>query len=284
MEVNVIRPDIEIHDVPLEKITYDGNKHQFFVEFDDKTGGRYEVNFICCESFRVSRKDLFDSSFLKGIEKSGMMYKLIGSKWHSELRDKYREKHDGREMTQNFHYVMFLGNTVIEIIALGYLMKKFGEQIHPAKFTAKIVEIESFRDDRGHLFEQLILVEAETGEQFEIQDIDLLCNEEMEGKVVDFELAVFRSFSGNNICKQEGKEKKIVIPKHYEGSNRSIGNPTFYGEIIGRKYEHDPSDLIVDVGVGTILFRIDIEELDKYLIGDYIKIDSFMIQSYEPDF
>ncbi|MBA2851208.1 hypothetical protein HNP86_001339 [Methanococcus maripaludis] len=145
-----------------------------------------------------------------------------------------------------------------------------------AKFPAKLIEIESFRDDRGHLFEQFIIVEAETGEQFWIQDLLLYCDNEMKGKIIEIDFSVSQSFSGDNLVKQDNKEKKIVVKKMYSGNKYSLDYPTFYGEIVGRM--DDPSELIVDVGSGTISVSINKKEVDNFLIGDYIKIRSSLVQ------
>ncbi|WP_459202450.1 hypothetical protein [Methanococcus sp. CF] len=145
-----------------------------------------------------------------------------------------------------------------------------------AKFPAKLIEIESFRDDRGHLFEQFIIVEAETGERFEIQDIHLLCDNEMKSKILELDFHISQHFSGDNLVKQDNKEKKIVVKKMYSGNKYLLDCPTFYGEIVGRM--DDPSELIVDVGSGTINVSINKNEVDNFLIGDYIKIRSSMVQ------
>ncbi|MBB6402499.1 hypothetical protein HNP92_001822 [Methanococcus maripaludis] len=148
-----------------------------------------------------------------------------------------------------------------------------------ALLSVKILELESFIDDCGHLFEQNVLVETKTGEKFWVQDMDIICNKEMQGKIVKLEFDVAQNFSGDNICKQVGNEKKIVIPEPNSENNRSIGNPVFYGEIIGKK--DDPRYLVVDVGLGRIVIYLFTKYIDKYSIGDYIKINSFMVQLYE---
>ncbi|MBA2861045.1 hypothetical protein [Methanococcus maripaludis] len=143
-----------------------------------------------------------------------------------------------------------------------------------AKFPAKLIEIEFFSHE-GIRYDQDLFVESKNGETFWIQDVRLFCDDEMKGKTLEIEFSVSQSFSGDNLVKQGHKEKKIVFRKPDSKNKYPRDEPIFYGEIVGRK--DDPRYLIVDVGSGTIIVSINTNEVDNFLIGDYIKIDSLMI-------
>ncbi|WP_094229257.1 hypothetical protein [Methanolobus psychrotolerans] len=130
MEIQVLEPDITVHDVPFEKIVCDnkdGNK--LFIEFDDENEIRYKIEFVTYVALKVTIDDCFDSSFLSSLSTDGMMYEILNSDWLSQLKDDYynRRKYE-HLMEGTHHYIMILGDFYVEIVARGYKLTKLHAQ------------------------------------------------------------------------------------------------------------------------------------------------------------
>jgi hypothetical protein len=152
------------------------------------------------------------------------------------------------------------------------------------KFHAKILQVKSYVDEFGKLFEQEILVESRKGEIFWIFDVSLLCDKQMEGQMAILEFNVWQNASDQNISKLENREKKILLPKTPLGRKSPEHYPIFYGEIVEQKHEISSNrQFTLDVGSGIITIRVYETEYNKYSVGDYIKVDGNIVQLSEID-
>ncbi|MEZ5336436.1 MAG: hypothetical protein R2741_15020 [Methanolobus sp.] len=71
------------------------------------------------------------------------------------------------------------------------------------KFQAKILQVHSWEDEFGVIFEQEILVESQNGEFFWIFDPRIICEKHMEGHIFFIEFDVWQHADKNNLLKSD---------------------------------------------------------------------------------
>lgn len=129
MEIKVLEPNVIVNDAPLEKIVCD-NTHfnELFIEFDDINEIRYEIEFVTYIAIKVVSWDCFEGSILSSSD-DGMIYEILDSDWLSQLKTIYYKRHKHEHLMDDaHHYLMILGDFVVEIIARGYKFRKLSEE------------------------------------------------------------------------------------------------------------------------------------------------------------
>lgn len=125
MKTKIIDSNIVIHTVPLEKIDFDTH---LTVAFDDVNLNRITKKIINVVAFKVVYDDVWDYDYMcdeafytdeKGNEKyKRYIYELLDSKWIDELRKNSDEQDaDVFEKNEYHHYVLILGDKILEVVA-----------------------------------------------------------------------------------------------------------------------------------------------------------------------
>jgi hypothetical protein len=152
------------------------------------------------------------------------------------------------------------------------------------KFPAKILQVKSYVDEFGTMYDQYILVESTKSEIFWIFDPKIICDKRIEGQTVTLEFDVWQSAARKNIFKLCNKEKKILLPESPLGTKSLEHYPIFYGEIISKEHEANSNrQLVVDVGSGIIRILVYETEYNSFLVGDYIKVEGNIVHLSEID-
>ena len=120
MEVKASSTEFEIDEVPLEKM-YFGKEDEFIVEFDDVTEKRISLEFGSHQAIKITTIDCFDvNSLLINGRLERRVLEVIDSEWVKELKKElWSHDHTATFMDKAHHYVLPLGDNIVEIIAWG---------------------------------------------------------------------------------------------------------------------------------------------------------------------
>lgn len=121
--------NITIHEVPLEKIIKD--ERRFIIEFDDIYEKRRRIHFFDYQGIKITLADNMNVNDYVCLEcrTNDTYVKCIlentDLSWRKELKKNLESRSQHKDIINEYkHYVLDLGDDILEIIAKGYEEKK----------------------------------------------------------------------------------------------------------------------------------------------------------------
>jgi len=125
MSVKIVAKIPEIHSVPLSSIDINENPYRQVIEFDDVNEKRWRLTLKPVYAWKITSIDCFDGTILtSNLEVfnqgrySAYILEVLDSPWIQELvkLDKCRSNCE-HEVEKSHHYILHLGDHVIEVVA-----------------------------------------------------------------------------------------------------------------------------------------------------------------------
>ncbi len=122
MHIKIIRDDIVLHEIPLEKIKFDENK--LIISVEDSNGKRFSIVFSPVQAFRATTADCieFDAQIIDSCCKNTGIYKrhiieILDSDWIEYLRKTLLLRNEHDFLHESRHFYIDIGDFVWEIVA-----------------------------------------------------------------------------------------------------------------------------------------------------------------------
>ena len=124
----IIEKSIIIHNVPSEKISVEENT--VTIDFDDIYERRHKIQFTPYQAIKITTADCFRKDVLLTDETlaSGRYQRYIleieNSQWTDQLKRALKEIDENASFMEHArHFVLDLGDEIVEIAASGYALK-----------------------------------------------------------------------------------------------------------------------------------------------------------------
>lgn len=116
-QVQVASVQFEIHQTPLERLTYEGAHLR--VEFDDVKGRRVRLTFSPWQALKVTTIDCFDvRALLIDGRLSRRLLELTNSQWVAALKEElHQHDHQATFLDQAHHFVLPFQDNIVEVVA-----------------------------------------------------------------------------------------------------------------------------------------------------------------------
>ena len=128
MMTKIIEKSIIIHNVPSEKISVEENT--VTIDFDDIYERRHKIQFTPYQAIKITTADCFRKDVLLTDETlaSGRYQRYIleieNSQWTDQLKRALKEIDENASFMEHArHFVLDLGDEIVEIAASGYALK-----------------------------------------------------------------------------------------------------------------------------------------------------------------
>lgn len=128
MMTKIIEKSIIINNVPLGKISVEQNA--VTIDFDDIYERRHKIQFIPYQAIKITTADCFRKDVLLTDETlaSGRYQRYIpeieNSQWIDQLKRALKEIDENASFMEHAgHFVLDLGDEIVEIAASGYALK-----------------------------------------------------------------------------------------------------------------------------------------------------------------
>jgi hypothetical protein len=119
-QVQIASLQFEIHQTPLERLTYEGS--DLIVEFDNAKGERVRLKFSPWQALKVTTIDCFDMrTILIENHLSRHLLEVRESQWIKALNEElHQHDHHATFLDRAHHFVLPFQDNIVEVIAWGF--------------------------------------------------------------------------------------------------------------------------------------------------------------------
>ncbi|WP_287156830.1 hypothetical protein [Chloroflexus sp.] len=119
-QIQVAAIQFEIHQTPLEKVSYEGAN--LLVEFDEVQGRRVRLIFSPWQALKVTTVDCFDvQTLLIDGYLNRRLLELTESQWIAALKEElHQHDHQATFLNQAHHFVLPFQENIVEVVAWGF--------------------------------------------------------------------------------------------------------------------------------------------------------------------
>lgn len=128
--VRILEPDLEIHQVPLERIFLE--KNRFAIEVDTYSGIRKRFKFVFLCALKIVVDDFVDldqDPLFVDEQHVRSIVEVASSTWTTSLIEQAKENYHEMDFGRMRHFVVPVGDYQVEVVAHDYVVEDIGPNI-----------------------------------------------------------------------------------------------------------------------------------------------------------